>query len=94
MTPSEPIEAPAKTGKAEDAGGLARLGADLRTARLRLGWDLADVAAGLRIRLSYLEALERGHAAGLPGIAYAIGFLRTYGAALGLDPDELSRRYR
>lgn len=94
MIPPESIEAPAKTGKGEDAGGLARLGSDLRNARLRLGWELPDIAAGLRIRLTYLEALERGHADGLPGVAYAIGFLRTYGAALGLDPDELSRRYR
>lgn len=94
MIPSEPNEAPAETGRSEEAGGLARLGADLRAARLRLGWDLPDIAAGLRIRLSYLEALERGQADGLPGVAYAVGFLRTYGAALGLDPDELSRRYR
>jgi cytoskeleton protein RodZ len=72
----------------------ARVGADLRAARLRLGWSLTDIAAGLRIRLPYLEALEAGDVRALPGPAYAVGFLRTYGGALGLDADELSRRFR
>lgn len=71
-----------------------RVGADLCAARERLGWQLPAVAAGLRIRLSYLEALEEGRITDLPGNAYALGFLRTYAGALGLDPDELSRRFR
>jgi cytoskeleton protein RodZ len=71
-----------------------RVGADLRAARQRLGWELPEVAAGLRIRLPYLEALEDGRIADLPGNAYALGFLRTYATALGLDPDELSRRFK
>jgi cytoskeleton protein RodZ len=74
--------------------GLARFGADLQTARHRLGWDLPAVAASLRIRLPYLEALEDGRIADLPGNAYAVGFLRTYAGALGLDPDEMARRFR
>jgi cytoskeleton protein RodZ len=71
-----------------------RVGADLRAARHRLGWELPEVAAGLRIRLPYLEALEDGRIADLPGNAYALGFLRTYATALGLDADELSRRFK
>jgi cytoskeleton protein RodZ len=74
--------------------GAPRVGADLRNARERLGWALPEVAAGLRIRLPYLEALEDGRIADLPGNAYALGFLRTYATALGLDPDELSRRFK
>jgi cytoskeleton protein RodZ len=71
-----------------------RVGADLRAARNRLGWELPEVAAGLRIRLPYLEALEDGRIADLPGNAYALGFLRTYATALGLDADELARRFK
>jgi cytoskeleton protein RodZ len=79
----------------EDAVPSApRVGADLSAARQRLGWALEDVAAGLRIRLSFLMALEEGRIADLPGNAYAIGFLRTYATTLGLDPDELTRRFR
>lgn len=71
-----------------------RVGADLRAARERLGWRLPDVARDLRIRLPYLAALEEGRIGDLPGNAYALGFLRSYAGALGLDPEELSRRFK
>ena len=74
--------------------GTARVGAELRAARLRLGWSLPDVANGLRIRLVYLEAIEEGRLSALPGKAYAVGFVRTYATSLGLDPDEVARRFR
>ena len=76
------------------AAGASRVGADLREARQRLGWQLPDVASMLRIRLPYLEAIEAGRFGDLPGDAYAVGFLRTYASALGLDADEMSRRFR
>ncbi|MBN8875679.1 MAG: DUF4115 domain-containing protein [Rhodospirillales bacterium] len=69
-------------------------GADLRAARERLGWDLPEVAHALRIRPSYLAALEEGRLCELPGNAYALGFLRSYAKALGLDPEEMLRRFR
>ncbi len=70
------------------------MGAELRNARERLGWMLPDVAAGLRIRLSYLEALEAGRLGDLPAPAYVYGFLRAYAAALGLDADGTVRRFK
>ncbi len=70
------------------------VGTDLRMARERLGWTLPAIAGHLRIRLPYLEAIEDGRLCDLPGNAYAVGFLRTYAGAVGLDPDEISRRYR
>jgi cytoskeleton protein RodZ len=76
--------------------GLAatHIGAELRAARERFGWSLVDVSANLRIRYAHLAALEEGRIADLPGLAYAIGFLRAYAKLLGLDPDEMSRRLR
>ncbi len=71
-----------------------RAGADLRAARERLGWALDAVAAMLRIRPSYLEALEDGRLNTLPGNVYALGFLRSYATALGLDAEEVARRFR
>jgi cytoskeleton protein RodZ len=71
-----------------------RAGADLRAARERLGWPIEDVAAALRIRQPHLEALEEGRIDLLPGNAYALGFLRTYAKTLGLDPDEIVRRFK
>jgi cytoskeleton protein RodZ len=71
-----------------------RAGADLRAARERLGWPIEDLSAWLRIRLPHLEALEDGRIDLLPGSTYAFGFLRTYAGALGLDPDEIARRFK
>ncbi len=81
---------PAFTAPAE----APRAGADLRAARERLGWELPEAAEYLRIRRLYLEALEAGRLSALPANAYALGFLRTYAAALGLAPDEMVRRFR
>ena len=71
-----------------------RVGADLRAARENIGWTLPAFAAHLRIRLPYLEAIEDGRIGDLPGNAYALGFVRTYAGALGLDQDEIARRFR
>jgi cytoskeleton protein RodZ len=69
------------------------IGADLRAAREGLGWTLSDVATKLRIRPSFLEALEAGQLTRIPGNVYARGFLRNYATALGLDAEETVRRY-
>jgi cytoskeleton protein RodZ len=74
--------------------GAARIGMEMRLVRERLGWRLPDIASELRIRLPYLEAIERGDLAALPGAAYQTGFVRTYSQALGLDGDEILRRFR
>jgi cytoskeleton protein RodZ len=74
--------------------GAPRAGADLRAARERLNWDLDDVAAMLRIRPAYLEALEAGQLSRLPGNVYALGFLRGYAIALGLDAGETIRHFK
>ena len=79
----------------EDATEEARIvGAELAAARERLGWTLPDIAAHLRIRKPYLAAMEQGRLGELPGNAYALGFVRTYAKSLGLDPDDVARRFR
>jgi len=70
------------------------VGALLRASRLRVGEDLRDIAAILRIRYPYLEAIEEGRYQDLPGITYAVGFVRTYAEHLGLDADEVVRRFK
>lgn len=71
-----------------------RAGADLREARERLALSLHDVSLTLRIRVPHLEALEDGRISLLPGNAYALAFVRTYASALGLDAEEMVRRFR
>jgi hypothetical protein len=47
-----------------------------------------------RIRASYVEALEAEDFAALGGDVYAKGFLRSYAAFLGLDPEPLVEAFR
>jgi len=74
--------------------GASHVGAELREARLRLGLALPDVVAKLRIRLRFLQAIEEGRVADLPGQVYAVGFVRSYAALLGLDAADAARRFR
>ena len=72
----------------------ARVGEELREARNALGVSLEDAATQLRINKRYLQALEEGRVKDLPGAAYAVGFVRSYATALGLDADDAVRRFR
>lgn len=71
-----------------------RLGEVLRAAREAKGVELPRVERETKIRERYLSALERGEYRELPGAVYAKGFLRNYGAYLGLDPEYLIDLYR
>ncbi|MGE0120382.1 MAG: helix-turn-helix domain-containing protein [Dongiaceae bacterium] len=66
----------------------------MRLTRERLGHELQSVANQLRIRLSYLEAIEEGRFRDLPGTTYAVGFVRSYADYLGLDGADIVRRFR
>lgn len=70
------------------------VGALLRETRQQLGQDLKLVAATLRIRQPYLQAIEDGRFQDLPGSTYAVGFVRGYAEYLGLDSKEIVRRFR
>ena len=74
--------------------GTSRFGGELRAARERLGWEVDAVAEALRLKPAFIRAIEQGDLAGLPAPAYAVGFVRTYATALGLDPNEAIRRFR
>lgn len=68
---------------------LVAVGRHLREARQQRGEDLYDVADYLRIKPSYLFALEEGDLSAMPGRAYAMGFLRSYADHLGFDGNEV-----
>jgi len=79
--------------QAEDAQA-AEFGAALRQTRVAAGRDIADIARQLRIRQSFLQAIEEGRFDALPGPTYAIGFVRAYADYLGLDQEEVVKRYK
>ncbi len=76
------------------AWGEISLGEALSRSREALGVTIADVANHLRIREPFLDALEAGDHAHLPGQAYAIGFVRSYANFLGLNGEEAVRIYK
>jgi cytoskeleton protein RodZ len=69
-------------------------GAAMRDMRKAHNRELSDVANALRIRQVYLQAIEDGRFDDLPGPTYAAGFVRAYADYLGLELDEVMRRYR
>jgi transcriptional regulator with XRE-family HTH domain len=72
---------------------VSDLGEILRSAREKRKATLLDAAAATRIQLIYLEALEQGDYAILPGPAYVTGFLRNYARYLGLHPDDVVQEF-
>lgn len=66
----------------------------LKTTRERAGGDLQTVSQVLRIRLVYLQAIEAGHYEELPGKTYVVGFVRAYAEHLGLDSEEVVKRFK
>lgn len=70
------------------------IGNELTRAREVAGLRLDDVAAQLRIRREFLAALEEGRPDALPGLTYAIGYVRTYAAFLGLDVESAVTRFK
>lgn len=79
--------------KAKSAS-VSGVGALLKATRTRLGQDLKQVSQALRIRQLFLQAIEDGRFDELPGPTYALGFVRSYADFLGLDSEEVVRRFR
>ena len=84
----------AKTPSETESFDAAELGTMMREMRENLGHELDAVARDLRIRLVYLEAIESGRLSDLPGNAYVSGFLRSYSDFLGLEGNEIVRRFK
>lgn len=68
---------------------MTSVGDQLRRERIRQGIDLASLARDTRINQKYLEAIEAGDPAPLPGGFFYRSFVRQYALALGMDAHEL-----
>jgi hypothetical protein len=74
-------------------GPTTGIGPALREARETLGKRLEEASRDTRIKPEYLQALERESFDALGGDVYTRGFLRSYSAYLGLDPDKVVAAY-
>lgn len=66
----------------------------LRSTREARGWSLELVSEMTRVRQSYLEALEQAAYDVLPPRAFAIGYVKAYAKALGLDEETLADMFK
>ena len=70
------------------------VGEMLRVARLAKNLSIEDVAAALRIRHVQLQAIEENNIEALPGMTYAVGFVRSYANFVGLNGVEMVHRFK
>jgi cytoskeletal protein RodZ len=72
---------------------MRAIGAELKKEREARGVSLADIAASTKIGRRYFEALEEDRLEDLQGSFFAKGTIRAYAKAIGLDDQEVMRRY-
>lgn len=72
---------------------LPATGPELREERERQNQTLDVIAERTKIRPAYLQAIEEERYADLPAAVYLRGFLKEYGACLGLPGEEIARLY-
>jgi cytoskeleton protein RodZ len=70
------------------------VGATLRAARQERGLEIEAVSQVIHIRSAQLKALEDDNIESLPGMTYAIGFVRSYANFLGLNGAEIVHRFK
>jgi cytoskeletal protein RodZ len=93
-TDTPQVQSSQAAGEASSAPHRETVGMLLRGKRESFRQDLDTVAGQLHIRLAYLKAIEDGRFKDLPGLTYASGFVRSYADYLGLDGEEMVRRFR
>lgn len=73
---------------------VGSVGQILRDMRLYRGLDLEDLAQVTRVRANYLGAIEHMRLDLLPSRPFALGYVRAYATALGLDGDMAAARFK
>lgn len=70
------------------------LGEAFRVARESRGLSLHEVAEITRVRREYLNALEESAWSKLPSRPFAVGYVKAYARALGLDEETAAERFK
>ncbi len=66
----------------------------LRQVREQKKLTLEDVSASIHVRAAQLRAIEEDDIEKLPGMTYAIGFVKSYASYLKLNPVEVSNKFK
>ncbi len=93
---AEPISPPGVKADGAAGGGSVEphAGLLLRKAREDRGLSVADIAKKTRIADRWILAIEEVQLEQLPAPVFAIGYVRNYARAVGLDPGEAIERFR
>ena len=70
------------------------LGDGLRQARALSGKSMAELVAETKVHVRFLTALEQNDWSSLPSRVFALGYVRSYAAALGLDEQSAVERFK
>lgn len=81
-------------GPGPSSSDFAALGDYLRAVREHKNLSLPQVADATRVRRVYLAAIEANDLTPLPSWPFAIGYVRAYARALGLDGDMAVARFK
>jgi cytoskeletal protein RodZ len=73
---------------------MIKLGDKLKEARIAKGLSLEDVSKTTKIKILFLENLEKGEYIKLPSVSYATGFTRNYIKFLGLPEKSMMALFR
>jgi cytoskeletal protein RodZ len=66
---------------------------DLATLRNKKGLSLHQIANATKITIRYLEAIECGQFAKLPGGIYSVSYIRQYAKAIEVSEETIMERY-
>lgn len=70
------------------------VGEMIRQARVNQGLTVEGVSAAINIRAAQLRAIEDGNLDLLPGMTYALGFVRSYATYLKLNSAEVVHKFK
>lgn len=77
-----------------DGSDFESVGAYLRAVREASGLSVDELSTRTHIKAEYLAAIEEMRIGALPSRPFAIGFLKGYAEALGLEPGPIVRRFK
>ncbi len=73
---------------------LSELGTRLKEARIAKELNLEDLQAITKIQTRYLQGIEEGNYAIMPGAFYVRAFIKQYAAAVDLDGEQLLHQHK
>lgn len=73
---------------------MIKAGQKFQEARLQKGLTLEEISQSTKIKVSFLEAIEKGEYEKLPSVTYAQGFVRNYARFLNMPEKETLAIFR